>query len=85
MYELAAKFTKTQVPRDIRKLSPLPLNTLKFFTFADENLINNAVMDFFAAIPPQRTEDENYAEYKERRIFAKALIKFRPLFYNYSE
>lgn len=83
MYELASEFINTKVSREEKKTSSLPTNTLKFFTFARNNVITNEVLDFFAGIPPQRTDDENYEEYRERRIFQKALYKFRPLFYIY--
>jgi hypothetical protein len=37
------------------------------------------------AIKPERQQDELFVDYKDRQKFQKALLKYRPYIYDYSQ
>jgi hypothetical protein len=50
-----------------------------------EGKINNDVLDYYAGLSDARMEDEDFDSYRNRLVFQKNLLKFRRMFYNYSE
>ena len=78
--ELAQKFANYKLPNDFR----VRTNFVKTLFFANENQINNDVIDYFMACPPYRMEDESYEDMKLRTRFAKMLLKCRAYLYDYS-
>ena len=51
--------------------------------FAQENGIDNQIVDEYMALPQNRQEGEEYVNYKNRMKFQKALLKYRPFIYNH--
>lgn len=89
-YELLEKFDKFKIPEEVATqvkmgLITMPKNMLKVMLFAGENNLTNANIDYWMSIKSKRQSDENFVEYKSRQKFQKALIKYRPYLYDYSE
>ncbi len=83
-YELLAKFTEFVVPSEMKNL-PIPKNELKMMMFAQQEQITNENIDYWMAIKPERQQDELFVDYKDRQKFQKALLKYRPYIYDYSQ
>lgn len=89
-YELAQKFASYELPADVKQAYRAgvqlvgSLGFTKMMMFANENNLNNDVIDYFMACPPRRMEDESYDDMRIRTKFANALYKYRKYLYDYS-
>lgn len=90
MYELAQKYANFKIPEEVRAAHRQGAKLLgslgftKMMMFANENQLNNDVIDYFMNIPPQRMEDESKENMKMRGKFSTALYKYRAHLYDYS-
>lgn len=57
----------------------------KMMMFANQEKIDNEIIDHYMSIKPERQENEDKAEYKNRTRFQKALLKYRPYIYQFTE
>lgn len=86
-YDLANKYQEFQVPPQVKQLvksKGLSLSSTKMVMFSDEVQLSNDDIDYYMALNPARMEDESFADYKNRRIFTKQLVKKRALVFDYS-
>lgn len=86
-YELANKYAEFQIPPQIKqvvKSQGLSLSSTKMVLFSDETQLSNDDIDYYMALKPARMEDESFADYKNRRVFTKQLLKKRTLVFDYS-
>ena len=89
-YELAQKFASFELSADIKQAYRAGIQLVgslgftKMMMFANENELNNDVIDYFMDCPPRRMEDESYDDMKARTKFANALYKYRKYLYDYS-
>ena len=86
-YDLANKYQEFQIPPQVKQLSlsrGLSLSSTKMVMFSDEVQLSNDDVDYYMALKPERMEDESFADYKNRRIFTKQLLKKRTLVFDYS-
>jgi len=89
-YELLEKFDQFKIPEEVATqvkmgLITMPKNMLKVMLFAGENNLTNTNIDYWMSIKSERQSDESFAEYKLRKKFQSALVKYRPYLYDYSE
>lgn len=59
-------------------------NYTKMIQFAAEVQLRNLDVDYWMSIKPERAVGETDEELKVRSLFQKALTKYRPYIYNYS-
>jgi hypothetical protein len=86
-YDLANKYQEFQIPPQVKQLARskgLSLSSTKMVMFSDEVQLSNDDVDYYMALKPERMEDESFADYKNRRIFTKQLLKKRTLVFDYS-
>lgn len=86
-FDLANKYQEFQIPpqvKDLVKSKGLSLSSTKMVMFSDEVKLSNDDVDYYMALKPERMEDESFADYKNRRIFTKQLLKKRTLVFDYS-
>lgn len=85
------RFAGFNIPKEIIELEMImgkPVYGSRGFTkmmlFAKEENINNDVIDHYMHIKPERQNEENNDEYKNRTRFQKALLKYRPYIYQFT-
>lgn len=90
MSDLHNKYASFKVPDEIEMLQKQGVNPIgsknftKMVLFAQENGIDNQIIDEYMALPQSRQEEEEYTNYKNRMKFQKALLKYRPFIYNHA-
>lgn len=86
-YELANKYAEFNLPKEIKQMvlgNNLSLSAAKMGMFADTVGLTNEDVEYYAALKPERGEDESFDDYKNRRKFQKELVRRRTLVYDYS-
>lgn len=88
--QLANDFVKFEVPEVMKdmfnkvgKTSFGSLGFTKMVFFQHERSFGNDTFDQFAGLSPARYEEEDYNDYRNRRLLGKALLKYRTLLYAY--
>ena len=86
-YDLANKYAEFKIPPDLKQVAlsrQLSLSATKMVLFSDHVQLSNDDIDYYMALKPERREDEDGEDYKNRRIFTKQLFKNRTLVFDYS-
>jgi hypothetical protein len=86
-YDLGNKYLEFQFTPQVKQLSlsrGLSLSSTKMVMFSDEVQLSNDDIDYYMALKPERMEDEDSEDYKNRRIFTKQLFKNRTLIFDHS-
>ena len=86
-YDLANKYAEFKIPPDLKQVAlsrQLSLSATKMVLFSDHVQLSNDDIDYYMALKPERMEDEDGEDYKNRRIFTKQLFKNRTLVFDYS-
>ena len=86
-YELANKYAEFQLPAEAKaavKANGLSLSAAKMAIFADTVNLSNDDFDYYISLKPERSEDESFEDYKNRRNFTTQLIRRKTLVYDYS-
>ena len=91
MKGLHNKYAGFEIPDEIKQMEKIAKTPVigskgmtKMVLFADQEKIDNSIIDHYMKIPPQRQEGETQEEYKNRTRFQKALVKYRSYIYDYS-
>jgi len=85
--ELANDFREFELPKDVKQTimsRNLSSSSSKMAIFADTVNLTNEDVDDFTTLKPERMDDEDFKDYKNRRYFSKQLLKHRALIYDYS-
>jgi hypothetical protein len=86
-YDLANKYAEFEIPKELKQVAlsrQLSLSATKMVLFSDHVQLSNDDVDYYMALKPERMEDENSEDYKNRRIFTKQLFKNRTLIFDHS-
>ena len=86
-YDLANKYAEFKIPPDLKQVAlsrQLSLSATKMVLFSDHVQLSNDDIDYYMALKPERMEDEDGEDYKNRRIFTKQLFKNRTLIFDHS-
>ena len=88
-YDLLNKFNEIKISEDIsqkmsRGVITMSRNRVKMMLFAQETSLTNDNIDYWMSIKSERQSDETFTDYKSRKKFQLALLKYRPYLYDYS-
>lgn len=84
---LANIYSGYQLPELVKqlvKLGNISFRKAKMLSFAEEFKLTNDHIDEYMHQKPARSENEMREDYKNRMVFSKQLLKFRPYIYDYT-
>lgn len=80
-----AGYELPEIVNEIVKKGLISYRKAKMLAFRDEFKINNTQISEYMALKPARSENESREDYKNRMVFSKQLLKFRPYIFDYSQ
>lgn len=80
-----AGYELPEIVQELVRLGRISFRKAKMLSFKDEVKLTNAQISEYMSLKPSRSENESREDYKNRMVFSKQLLKFRPYIYDFNK